>query len=161
VQIEDLVKVSADGEILDGQRTPTSEKPMHIGVYAALPGAGAVIHAHAPAATGFALAGQAIDTSASSEAYFILGPEVPLIPYARPSTQGLADVVRQAVNPRIKAYLLANHGVLTWGCDLSEAYDVLDTLEMFAQSQVAATLLGGPVPLPRNELDWLEHKVMV
>ena len=158
VQIEDLVKVSSDGEILVGQRTPSSETIVHLAVYQALPGVGAVIHAHPPAATGFAQACREIDTRSSSEAYFILGPTVPLIPYARPSTPELADIVRRAMNTRNRAYLLANHGILTWGADLWEAYDILDTLEMFAQSQVVANSLGGLVPLPEEECRWLEEK---
>lgn len=158
VQIEDLVLINDEKQILDGERAPTSEVPMHLAVYRALPQAGAVIHAHPPVATGFALACKPLDASASSEAYFILGPGVPLLPYARPSTEELATMVGAAMDPMYKAYLLANHGVLTWGADLSEAYDILDTLEMFAQSQFAAMQLGGAGPLPAEELDWLRQK---
>lgn len=158
VQIDDLVRVDADGVVIEGSRKPSSEALVHLAMYRALPQATAVVHAHPPAATGFAQACRAIDTRCSSEALAILGAEVPLIPYDRPSTPQLAARVAAAMHPRTRAYLLANHGVLTWGRDLWEAYDMLDTLEIFTQSLVVATLVGGPVPLPVNEQRWLEEK---
>lgn len=158
VQVEDLVRVTADGTVVEGSRKPSSETLVHLAMYKALPQIGAVVHAHPPAATGFAQACRPIDTSCSSEAYVILGPQVPLIPYDRPSTQILADRVGEALHPRQRAYLLANHGVVTWGKDMWEAYDMLDTLEVFAQSLLNATTLGGGIALPQEELDWLEKK---
>jgi ribulose-5-phosphate 4-epimerase/fuculose-1-phosphate aldolase len=53
---------------------------------------------------------------------------------------------------------MAQHGVLTWGGDLWEAYDILDTLEIFTMSLVVATVVGGAVPLPAAELAWLAKK---
>ncbi|MHB9131996.1 MAG: class II aldolase/adducin family protein [Armatimonadota bacterium] len=158
VQLEDLVRVDADGNVLEGTRQASSETLVHLAMYKALPQAGAVVHAHPPASTGFAQACKTIDTTSSSEAYVILGPEVPLIPYDRPSTQRLADLVGSAMDPRRPAYLMANHGVLTWGKDLWDAYDMLDTLEIYAQTLVVATLLGGAVPIPEDECKWLDHK---
>jgi L-fuculose-phosphate aldolase len=158
VRVEDLMRIAADGTVLEGTRRPSSETPMHLAMYRALPQMGAVIHAHSPIATGFAQAGKRIETNCSSEAYEILGPYVPLLPYARPSTAALADTVADAMCPRHHAYLLANHGVLTWGNDLWEAYDMLDTLETFAQSLLAAYTLGGPTTLPADELRWFDEK---
>lgn len=158
VQVDDLVRVNAACEIVEGSRRPSSETLVHLAMYAALPRIGAVVHAHPPAATGFAQAGKAIDTKCSSEAYVILGAQVPLIPYDRPSTPQLAELVGRSMHPRHRAYLLANHGVLTWGKDLWEAYDMLDTLEVFSQSLLNAMVAGGPVPLPEEELAWLEKE---
>lgn len=154
----DLVRIDGCGKKLEGARNPSSEALMHLAVYRALPRAGAVVHAHPPAATGYAQAGKAIDTGCSSEAVAILGPQVPLIRYERPSTDALAQAVADSMHPGQKAYLMANHGVLTWGADLWEAYDMLDTLEIFAQSLVVATLVGGPKELPRAEREWLVNK---
>jgi len=158
VQIDDLVRVDAVGRVLEGSRAPSSEAPLHLAVFRALPQAGAVIHAHPVAATGFAQACRPIETTSSSEAYVILGPEVPLLPYSTPSSSGLADMVAASVNTRQQAYLLANHGVFTWGTDLWAAYDILDTLELYAQSLLASLTLGGPCPLPVEELAVLEEK---
>lgn len=156
VRIEDLVRVDTDGRVVEGTRRASSESPFHLAIYRTLAQAGAVVHAHPPVATGFAQAQRALDTRSSAEAYYILGPEVPLLPYGRSGTAELADLVSRAVHPRIPAYLLANHGVLTWAEDLWGAYDILDTLEITAQSLVAAEILGGPVPLPAEELHWLD-----
>ncbi len=158
VQVADLVRVAADGRQLDGTRSATSETYMHLSVYRRIPTAGAVLHAHPPVSTGFALAGKPMDNTSSSEAVAILGRCVPLLPYLPPSSASLAALVEQSVTPSVPAYLLAHHGVLTWGPDLWQAYDILDTLELFAQSLVAATQLGAPVPLPEEELRWLDHK---
>jgi L-fuculose-phosphate aldolase len=155
----DLVRVDRAGAVVEGARKPSSETPMHLAMYRALPRAGAIVHAHPPASTGFAQACRPIDTSCSSEAICILGPEVPLIPYERPSTDALADLVGASMRPSQQVYLMANHGVLTWGADLWEAYDLLDTLEIFAQSLVVAHQVGGPVAIPAEEQDWLLHKL--
>lgn len=158
VEVADLVRVTMDGVKVEGMREASSETMMHLAVYRALPPAGAVIHAHPVAATGFAQAGLPIDTTSSSEAYVILGPEVPLVPYATPGGAPLAEVVSAALHPRRHAYLLANHGVFTWGEDLWHAYDLLDTLELTSQSLLAAIALGGARPLCAEDLRELEKK---
>lgn len=158
VHLDDLVRVDAAGRKLEGTREASSETLMHLAVYDALPQAGAVVHAHPPASTGFAQACKPIDTRSSSEASVILGSTVPLIRYERPSTPQLATTVGAAMHPRLQAYLLANHGALTWGTDLWNAYDILDTLEIFTQSLVVSLIAGGAVPLPDEERAWLEKK---
>ncbi len=158
MRVEDLVRVDGDFRVLEGARKPSSESLMHLAVYRRLPQAGAVVHAHPPVCGGFALAGKEMDTGSSSEAVAILGPRVPLIGYARPSTAELAELVGRSMAGNIRAYLMANHGALTWGTDLWDAYDMLDTLENFARSLVAAMALGGAVPLDEGERRWLEKK---
>lgn len=158
VRVEDLVRVDAECRVIEGTRKATSETLMHLALYRALPRAGAVIHAHPPAATGFTMAERTLDTSSSSEAVAILGRCIPLLPYMHPGTVELAEMVGRHAAAECPAYLLTHHGVLTWGTDLWQAYDILDTLELYAQSLIAATTLGGAVPLKDNELDWLEKK---
>lgn len=154
----DLVLVDKDGQKISGDRDASSEGMLHLAVYRALPQAGAVIHAHPPYINGFAQNCIPIDTRSSSEAVFLLGAEVPVLPYFRPGTFDLADGVEKAVNSRQQAYLLANHGVICWGVNLQEAYDILDTLELFARSLVVSRILGGEKPLPPEEVQWLEGK---
>ena len=156
VRIDDLVRVDDQCRVVEGTRKASTETPFHQAVYRALPQAGAVVHAHPPASTGFAQAHRAIDTRSSAEAYYILGPEVPLIPYGRSGTAELAELISRSMRPRLPAYLLANHGVITWGDDLWKAYDILDTLEVSAQSLLAAEILGGPKLIPDEELHWLD-----
>ncbi len=155
---EDLVQTDKDGRKISGHRDASSEIMLHLAVYRALPKAGAVIHAHPPYINGFAQNCIPIDTRSSSEAAFLLGAEVPVLPYFRPATNELADGVENAVNHRQQAYLLANHGVICWGVNLQEAYDILDTLELFAKSLVVSRILGGEKPLPPVEIQWLDDK---
>jgi len=158
VRVEDLVRVNIAGEILEGTRRPSSETFMHLMAYQALPAAGAIIHAHPPYASGFSQAGKTLDTSSSSEAVAILGRDVPLIPYAHPSSSELAELVGRAMQPACKAYMMAHHGVLTWGVDLWDAFDILDVMEIFAHSLVASIIIGSPRSLPESDLSWLAKK---
>ncbi len=158
VTVADLVRVTEGGEVLEGSRKPSSETIMHFMAYAALPRAGAIIHAHPPCASGFAMSGKPIDTTSTSEAVAILGPDIPLIRYEHPASAALAEIVGLTMQPTRKAYLMAHHGVLTWGVDLWDAYNILDTLELFAQSLVVAHQLGGPVALPESDVQWLAKK---
>lgn len=158
VTVADLVRVDADFKVVEGTRRPSSETLVHLALYRALPKAGAVIHAHPPTACGFAQARKPLRTNSSSEGYVVLGDEVPLLPYERPGTVALAEQIAAAVDARHPAYLMANHGALTWGRDLWSSYDMLDTLELFAQSLLVSTLLGGAQPLSREELAELEEE---
>ena len=158
VQVDDLVRVNLGGEKLDGVHGPSSETFMHLMAYQALPEAKAIIHAHPPFATGFTQAGITLDTASASEAVAILGARIPLIPYAHPGSSELAELVGRMMQPKYKAYLMAHHGVLTWGEDLWDAYDILETVELFAQSLLTARLLGGPVSLSEEDLRELMMK---
>ncbi len=158
VQIDDLVRVDAACTKLEGARQASSETLVHLAMYQALPQAGAVIHAHPPASTGYAQAYKAIDTSSSSEAYVILGREVPLIRYDRPSTAQLATLIGKAMQADRKAYLMANHGVLTWGEDLRGAYNILDTLEILHPEPAGGHTARRPGAHPGGRVRWLDHK---
>jgi len=158
VNEEDLVRVNAAGEVLEGTRRQSSETFMHLMAYQALPAAGAVIHAHPPYATGFAQAGKTLDTSSSCEAVAILGRDIPLLPYAHPSSRELAELVGRFMRPACKAYMMSHHGVLTWGTDLWDAYDILDVMEIFAHALVASITIGSPISLPESDLRWLQEK---
>src|SRR5512133_3504374 len=102
-----------DGKKIAGDRNPSSEMQMHLEVYRQRPEVQAVVHAHPPIATGFAVAGIPLDRAVLAEVLTTLG-SVPIADYATPSTSELP----QAVGKYIKAHdgmLLANHGALTVG----------------------------------------------
>jgi L-fuculose-phosphate aldolase len=155
MQVADLVRITGEGLVVEGERRPSSEALMHLAMYRALPQAKAVVHAHLPITTGFALAHTPINTCYATEASAIIGPRVPVVPYGRPSTTDLSDEVERACDPLYKAYLLANHGVVSWGKDLWHAYDVMETLEVYAQSLLTANAVGGGKLLPEQERRWL------
>jgi L-fuculose-phosphate aldolase len=143
-----------DGTKLAGERDPSSEMQMHLEVYRQRPDAKAVVHAHPPIATGFAVAGIPLDRAVLAEVITTLG-SVPIAEYATPSTKELPEAVRQYVKAH-DGMLLANHGALTLGADLFAAYYKMETIEHFAKISLVARLLGGERLLSRQEVDRLQ-----
>ena len=142
------------GKKLAGERDPSSEMQMHLEVYRQRPDANAVVHAHPPIATGFAVAGIPLDRAVLAEVVTTLG-SVPIAEYATPSTRELPEAVRKYVKAH-DGMLLANHGALTLGADLFSAYYKMETIEHFAKISLVARLLGGERLLSRQEVDRLQ-----
>ncbi len=140
-----------DGTKLAGERDPSSEMQMHLEVYRQRPDVQAVVHAHPPIATGFAVAGIPLDRAVLAEVVTTLG-SVPIAEYATPSTKELPEAVRKYVKAH-DGMLLANHGALTLGADLFSAYYKMETIEHFAKISLVARLLGGERLLSREEVD--------
>jgi L-fuculose-phosphate aldolase len=143
-----------DGRKLSGDRDPSSEMQMHLEVYRQRPDANAVVHAHPPTATGFAVAGIPLDRAVLAEVVTTLG-SVPIAEYATPSTRELPDAVRKYVKAH-DGMLLANHGALTLGADVFAAYYKMETIEHFAKISLVARLLGGERLLSRQEVERLQ-----
>jgi L-fuculose-phosphate aldolase len=143
-----------DGKKIAGDRDPSSEMQMHLEVYRQRPDAKAVVHAHPPTATGFAVAGIPLDRAVLAEVVTTLG-SVPIAEYATPSTKELPEAVRKYVKAH-DGMLLANHGALTLGADLFGAYYKMETIEHFAKISLVARLLGGERLLSRQEVDRLQ-----
>jgi L-fuculose-phosphate aldolase len=136
----DMVIVDINGRFLSGTRNVTSEIGMHLAVYHDRPDVTAVIHAHPPIATGFASCGLALDAPLCAEIIMTLG-KIPLAPYATTGT----DEVGASLKPFLRdhdAVLLANHGIVTYGKDLLDAFMKLETCEHFAQVCLTAHQLG-------------------
>jgi L-fuculose-phosphate aldolase len=149
-----MVITDLDGKKLAGDRDPSSEMQMHLEVYRQRPDARAVVHAHPPMATGFAVAGIPLDRAVLAEVVTTLG-SVPIADYATPSTKELPEAVRKYVKAH-DGMLLANHGALTLGSDLFAAYYKMETIEHFAHISLVARLLGGERLLSRQEVDRLQ-----
>jgi L-fuculose-phosphate aldolase len=139
-----------EGRKLAGERDPSSEMQMHLEVYRQRPDVKAVVHAHPPIATGFAVAGIPLDRAVLAEVVTTLG-SVPIAEYATPSTRELPDAVRKYVKAH-DGMLLANHGALTLGEDLYGAYYKMETIEHFAKISLVARMLGGERLLSREEV---------
>jgi L-fuculose-phosphate aldolase len=128
---ETLVKMKLDGTILrSGNLTPSSEIKMHLRLYSENPEIMGVTHAHPPVCTSFAIAGIALDEAIYPEALVNLGI-VPCIHYEPPGSQGIPDSVAPYCRD-YNALLLANHGALSWGSTLMEAYFRLEAMEHYA-----------------------------
>ncbi len=122
--------VDMDGIQNSGPKV-SSEIKMHLCVYENNESVTAAVHAHPPVATSFAVAGIPLDKEILVEAIIMLGT-VPVAPFAIPGT----DEVQDSVRPYLKKYnavLLANHGALTWGKDLMEAWFRMECLEHYAE----------------------------
>ncbi|MCC6446635.1 MAG: class II aldolase/adducin family protein [Armatimonadetes bacterium] len=148
-----MVKVDFQGNTLEGDGKASSEIKMHIAVYEARPDIVAVMHAHPVTATAFAVAGQALDQPILTEVVPTLGP-IPLAPYATPSTDEVPDSIRSFL-PIAEAILLANHGALTYGKDLWDAYYKMEILEHSAQVALTARTLGGAQSLTDEQVQQL------
>lgn len=149
----DLVVTDLGGRPLGGSGRPSSELRMHLRIYALRPDVGAVVHAHPPTATGFAIAGQPLDECVVPEVIATLG-QVPIVPYATPSTEEVADRVADYA-PTHDALLLANHGAVTYAATLDAAIDRMESIEQAARSLLVARTLGSVRRLSREEVDRL------
>jgi L-fuculose-phosphate aldolase len=145
-----LVVTDLSGRRLAGDRDPSSEILMHLAVYELRPDAKAVVHAHPPIATGFAVAGIPLDRAVLAEVITTLG-SIPIAEYGTPSTHELADAVRRYVRAH-DGLLLANHGALTIGGELFGACHKMETIEHFARISLVARLLGREHLLSREEV---------
>jgi L-fuculose-phosphate aldolase len=143
-----------EGRKLQGDRDPSSEMLMHLEVYRRRPDVQAVVHAHPPIATGFAVAGIPLDRPVLAEVLTTLG-SIPIAEYATPSTSELPAAVRQYIKAH-DGMLLANHGALTVGGDVFAAYYKMETIEHFAHISLVARLLGRENLIAREEVDRLQ-----
>ncbi len=148
VTAADMVEVDLAGNPRRrSSRKPTSELDLHLRILRQRPDVHAVVHAHPPAATGFAVAGQEIPGNLLPELIFVVGP-VPLVPFGMPGTPELGErVVPYLEGERPHALLLANHGAVTMGSTLDEAWIRMETLEHGARIILAARRIGQPQPL--------------
>jgi len=148
-----MVKVDVDGNQLAGKLKPSSEIKMHLAVYRERPDVRSVVHAHPPTATAFAVAGIPLKTPIMPEVVISLG-WIPVAAYGTPSTEEIPEAVSQYLQCH-DAFLLENHGALTVGVELFNAYFKMETLELAAKISLAARQLGGEKPISPENVDKL------
>jgi L-fuculose-phosphate aldolase len=152
---DDLVIVDPRGSKLSGSRGVSSELAMHLLIYRSRRDVGAVVHAHPPTATGYAAAGLALDRALCAELVVTLG-SIPLASYETPGTPELAEALAPLVIDH-DAILMANHGVVTCGVDLQNAYMNMETVEHFAKIALVTHMLGKQQPLSDQHVDKLHE----
>ncbi len=150
-----MVTTDLEGRKIVGDRAPSSEILMHLVVYHTRPDVKAVVHAHPPTATGFAVAGIPLDRAVLAEVVTTLG-SIPIADYGTPSTHELADAVKKYIKAH-DGLLLANHGALTVAGELFAAYFKMETIEHFARISLVARLLGRERLLSREEVERLQE----
>jgi L-fuculose-phosphate aldolase len=145
--LEDLVVVDLDGQVVEGTRSPTTEKDLHLSALRAYPELGAVIHTHAVYATMFALAHEPIP-AVIEEVVVYLGGDVPCCEYKGTGTKDLGDEVADHLADR-GAALLANHGLVTCGPSPEKALANAALAERTAKIVWGARAMGAKIhPLP-------------
>ena len=152
---EKLVVIDADGNVLEAENgyRPSSEIKMHLRCYKEREDVGAVLHAHPPTATGYAVAHVPLDRYTMIETVAAIG-SIHVTPYGTPSTYEVPD----AIAPYLQEHdvlLLANHGALTVGADAITAYYRMETLELFAKISLTAHLLGGEKEISEENIQKL------
>lgn len=157
---EMLIIVDGDGNLIEGDLKPTSEIKMHLQVYKERPSIQSVVHVHPPFATAFAIAGIPLNHATMPESIVTLGT-IPIAEYGTPST----DEIALAISPYIMNHngvLLENHGALTWGENLDEAYFLMESLEFCAKVNWIARQMNGDRELSIDNVDRLldlKHKM--
>jgi len=150
----DMVEVDLRGRKRRGRRNPTSELDLHLRILTHRPDVGAVVHAHPPVATGFAVAGQDLGAFVLPELILQCG-RVPLVPYGTPGTPELGDRLESHLVGH-DAWLLANHGAVTVGATLDVAWIRMESLEHAARIIFTARALGQVNELGRDSALRLE-----
>jgi L-fuculose-phosphate aldolase len=143
------------GENLTPGLKPSIESEMHLSVYRKLNNVKAIVHAHPVFASSFTATMSEIDTTLTAEAAAILGTPV-MVPYALMGTAGLARVVAEYAE-KSAVLLLENHGVLTTGNTILQAFDRIEVLENAAKMTIIVTLAKGKRPLSKNRLREIEN----
>lgn len=151
---EQMAVINLNGDVLIGK--PSSERLMHLEVFKRCPEAKAIVHAHPPTAIAWSIARpelKKLPSDCLSEVILATG-DIPFVPYARPGTEDMGKVLVPYL-PKHQAMILRNHGAITWGADLDEAYRGMERIEHSAQILASAEKLGGLHSLPKEEIAYL------
>ena len=152
---EKIVHIDKEGTIIEanGDYRPSSEIKMHLRCYQEREDVGAVLHAHPPVATGYAVANVPLDEYSMIETVIAIG-SIPVTPYGTPSTYEVPEAIAPYLGEH-DVVLLQNHGALSVGADLLTAYYRMETLELFAKISLNAHLLGGAQEISKPNIDKL------
>ena len=147
--LDDLVVCDLDGNVVEGDRSPTTEKTLHLGAAQATDDINAIMHCHAKHCTMFALTRQPIP-AVIEEFVVYVGGDVPVADYQTTGTDDLAEEVAERVADR-GAVLMANHGLFAVGKDPQDALHIANLVERTAEIVWGARRLGEIVPLPEAD----------
>ena len=155
IQPEDIVIIDVDGNVIEGNRTPSSEWAMHVMPYKYRDDIDAVIHAHTMYATVMACLRQ--ELPATHYMIAVAGESVRVAEYATYGSPELAKNAFEAMKDR-KAVILANHGILAGANDLLNAFNIVEEIEYCSEIYVKARSIGKPVVLPAEEMTLMAEK---
>lgn len=150
---EDVVFVDASGRRLAGLREPTGELPIYVSFFRDRPDVRSIIHCHPPCCSALSISANEnpLMRPLFPEVILEIGP-VPLVPYATPLTQELADQFKPFLR-KYNAFLMQNHGVIIVSpCDLGWTCGLVEELESTADSALRGLAIGDLREIPRNAL---------
>jgi len=152
---DQIVTVDMGGKKRGGAFAPSSELPTHLKVYSLRKDVRGIVHAHPPVSTAFGVAGIPLDQDMLPEAILTLG-SIPLARYRTPSTQELAETTSKFLRD-CDAVLMSNHGAITVGPDIYDAYFKMETFEHFALITLLTRFLGEANVLSKEEVGVLRR----
>lgn len=152
---QDIVVVDPEGNIMDGDRKPSSEIRLHLAIYRSRPDIMAVVHTHSVYASACAVAGKAIPPMVE-DLVQIVGGGVEVAPYALPGTEEVAVNTLKSLGAKF-AVLLENHGAVGVGKSLQDAFTVCQLLEKSAQIYLLTQLIGGAKLLPERDVQMMHQ----
>lgn len=150
LEYSDILVIDFKGTVLEGEGKPSSEILFHILTYKKKQETNAIIHAHPPYATGASIAQIEIEDNIHEESAIVIG-SVPVLPYEVTSSLSLAEEVSENLKNRA-AVLLSNHGAVTVGENMEQAYRRMEELESLCKMIFVAKILGGIKPIPPDKL---------
>jgi L-fuculose-phosphate aldolase len=156
---DDVVLVDLEKNVLEGALEPSSETPMHTGIYRARPQVDAVVHTHSRFATTLACLGLEIPPVHYMLTTLSQDGRIPLAPYATYGTEELAGYASESLGESRNACLLQNHGTITVGESAEEAFSRTVVLEEMAEVYYRARLAGEPVFLSPEQVEEVATKI--
>lgn len=148
---DDFVVIDFNGNVVKGNKKPSSEKMLHVKFYSMRPDINYIIHVHAPYLSSFASSGKALDEPIMAENVFYFG-HIPLAEYGLPSSNDLVEKTAKYFND-FDAVLMANHGFIVGDKTIEGAYLKLELAESYAQVVFNTRVLGGPVLLNEKQVE--------
>ncbi|WP_346102898.1 L-ribulose-5-phosphate 4-epimerase [Nonomuraea maheshkhaliensis] len=150
-----MVVCDLDGNLVEGEHSPSSDTAAHAYVYRNMPDVGGVVHTHSTYASAWAARGEAIPcvlTAMADE----FGGEIPIGPFALIGDDSIGQgIVETLKGHRSKAVLMRNHGVFSIGKDAKAAVKAAVMCEDVARTVHVARQLGEPLPIPQDDIDRL------
>lgn len=147
---DDFALIDFDGNKIEGDKKPSSEKMLHVEFYRQREDINYIFHVHSPYLTAFSAAGKALDKNILAEIVYCFD-YIPLAEYALPGSKELVINTSKFFKD-FDVVLMANHGVIVGGKDVKDAYLKLELCEAYAQTVLFSNLLGGAKMLPSEEV---------
>lgn len=155
IKPEDIVILDINGNVLEGDKKPSSELAMHMIFYKNREDINSVIHAHTMYAT--VLGALRWELPATHYMIAVAGKNVRCADYATFGSNELAENAYKGMKDR-KAVILANHGILAGNTDLANTFNIIEEIEYCSEVYYRAKSIGNPVVLDDNEMKFMESK---